>query len=423
MYHIDKITSITYTLGPNHIMLSENFMSHSYSSERYRQAKLITLIGAFLNAFLGVLKWVCGIWLQSHALIADGLHSLSDLLSDGMVLVASKFGSQHADERHPYGHQRFETAATLMLSLLLILAGLGIMSDAFFAILHHEIQKPKPLALAIALISMITNEVLYYYTHRVGEKINSLLIIANAWHHRSDSLASLVVLIGIFGSLVGITWLDAAAALFVGFMIINMGREYGWQSVRELVDTAVSEDKLNNISITIQNIDGVLKIHQLRSRTMGKDVYIDVHVIVSPTISVSEGHYIAQKVHQSLKQNYTEIKDVTVHIDPEDDEVENISNISNNINALDILPSRVQLEESWLYPWQKLFPDLLSWNVHYLENSITLDLYFNPTFNQWDKFNQYITESLQNIIYTTRIHFYCDPKKMLQIQGNTCTST
>lgn len=334
--------------------------------ERYNQAKVVTLIGALVNALLGLSKLVGGYFYHSHALIADGVHSFSDLITDSMVLFASKYGSQNADSSHPYGHRRIETAAIFLLALLLILAGSGIAWDGLYKLAQTNHGKPGWLALPIAIVSILANEGLYHYTRYVGQRIQSTLLIANAWHHRSDAASSIIVAMGLIGSYFGFTSLDAIAAILIGLMIIKMGIHYGWNSVKELVDTAVEPAVLTQITLIIQSVTGVEKIHQLRSRLMGGDVYIDVHILVSPYISVSEGHYIAQRVHDTLLMKLPKIKDVTVHVDPEDDQL---------ICPSCHLPSRSEIENSLLLGWQSACPSLQNWVLHYLEGKIYLDLF------------------------------------------------
>jgi cation diffusion facilitator family transporter len=321
-----------------------------HQHERYKTAKKVTVIGALFNTFLGFIKCTGGVFFHSHALFADGLHSFSDLLTDSMVVFASKYGSQHADETHPYGHQRIETAATFFLAMLLIVTGLGIAWDSLYDLIyHHQQHATTPGALLIALISILINESLFYYTRHMGLHIKSDLLIANAWHHRSDAASSLIVLSGIAGSLIGFTSLDAIAAILVGLLIIHMGLTYCWNSIKELIDTAVSSKTISQIKTVIKAIDGVKKIHQLRTRSMGRDIFIDVHVIVSPFISVSEGHYIAQIVHHELMNQVTDVKDVTVHIDPEDDEAATPSLY---------LPNRKTLESQLLNRLKAEYPTL-----------------------------------------------------------------
>jgi cation diffusion facilitator family transporter len=349
-------------------------MPTSSSKIRYQKAKQITLLGAVINALLGISKLLGGIGFHSSALLADGFHSLSDLFTDGMVLIASKYGSLEADDSHPYGHQRIETAATYVLALLLVLTGVAIAWDAIAHLRHHEHEHPAIWALPLAAVSVIANEALFWYTRHVGRTIQSQLIIANAWHHRSDAASSLIVLAGLLGSLAGFTSLDGVAALLVGFLIIKMGISYGWTSIKELVDTAVEPAILRDIEKIIQTTDGVIKVHQLRTRLMGSDIFIDVHVQVNPTISVSEGHFIAQHVHHRLMEELSNIKDVTVHIDPEDDEI-----TSPSIH----LPNRATLEKTLLNHWRDTFPEINACLLHYLDGKLTLDLIGD--FNTNDK--------------------------------------
>ncbi|MCH9756940.1 MAG: cation diffusion facilitator family transporter [Gammaproteobacteria bacterium] len=335
------------------------------SEIRYKKAKFATLLGAFINALLGISKLLGGIWFHSNALVADGFHSLSDLFTDGMVLIASKYGSQDADDAHPYGHQRIETAATYVLALLLILTGVAIAWDALTHLRHHEHEHPGIWALPLAGISIIANEALFWYTRHVGQTIQSKLIIANAWHHRSDAASSFIVFAGLLGSFAGFTSLDGVAALLVGLLIVKMGIDYGWKSIKELIDTGVESTLRAQIDNIIQDTNGVVKVHQLRTRLMGSDIFVDVHAQVDPMISVSEGHFIAQRVHFSLMKNIPGIKDVTVHIDPEDDEI-----TSPSLH----LPNRAMLEKELLNHWRDTFPEINTCLLHYLDGKLTLDL-------------------------------------------------
>jgi cation diffusion facilitator family transporter len=335
------------------------------TSNRYWQAKKVTLVGAITSAFLGVIKLLGGILFHSYALIADGVHSFSDLTTDIMVLFASKYGSQDADVSHPYGHQRIETAATLLLALLLILAGVGIAIDALIESIKTIPTTPNWLALPLALLSIAMNEGLFHYSLRIGQQINSSLIIANAWHHRSDAAASLIVALSLIGSMAGFHYLDTIAAIIIGFLVIKMGLKYGLNSVTELIDTAVTPETLAKIKQLIIATDGVKKIHQLRSRLMGGDILIDVHILVSPYISVSEGHFIAQQVNYMLINEFDRVKDVIVHVDPEND--------NNNCPAIPLANRRI-LEDTLLIPWQKKYPIIRYWILHYLNGKIHIDL-------------------------------------------------
>ncbi|KTD23783.1 cation efflux family protein [Legionella lansingensis] len=365
--------------------------------DRYSQAKKITIIGAVVTAILGVIKLFGGIIYHSHALVADGVHSFSDLITDLMVLFASKYGSQDADATHPYGHQRIETAATLILALLLILAGAGIAWDSLSEVIQATHDKPGWLALPVALLSIVANEMLFHYTYHVGQKIQSSLVITNAWHHRSDAASSIVVTLGLVGTILGFIYLDAIAAIIVGLMIIKMGMSYGWDSVKELIDTAVEPEVLKKIEDIIESVPGVEKIHQLRSRLMGGDILVDVHILVSPYISVSEGHYIAQHVHQALMNELKRVKDVIVHVDPEDDEL--------TCPSLH-LPNRVILQEELLSEWQQDFPGLVNWTIHYLDGKMTIDLIFTPKKELPPSFYQRIYQDLDSCDYPLEIRVF-----------------
>jgi cation diffusion facilitator family transporter len=359
-------------------------MSHN---KRYKKARDITIIGAICNLLLGLIKIVGGIWFKSHALFADGVHSFSDLFTDAMVLIASKYGSQEADARHPYGHQRIETAATLFLAMLLILAGSGIALDSINVLLYETIPTPQLSTIPIIALSVILNEILFHVTNKIGKEINSKLLIANAWHHRSDAASSLIVLFGVLGAIAGFKYLDPIAAIIIGALIIKMGINYGWDSVKELIDTAVSQQIITKIEDTINSIDGVQQIHQLRNRMMGKDIFVDAHILVSPQISVSEGHHIAQSVHNQLIDSIPQLKDVTIHVDPEDDELSSPSLF---------LPSRKTIDKNFVQQLKKDFPEINSWTVHYLNGKIILDLIIDKSFTNWDNLLNRLKEDIQN---------------------------
>lgn len=342
---------------------------------RYQQARKITLIGAVLNVILAAAKIFFGIAGKSQALVADGIHSLSDLLSDGLVLVASRYGSQDPDSDHPYGHERIETAATMLLAMLLVFVGVGIMYDAMHNLLFDKMVRPQLYVLWVAIASVVVKEVLYYYTKRVAERIGSNLVHANAWHHRSDAASSIVVVIGITGALMGYNYLDVIAAFIVGGMIVNGGWWLGWSSVRELVDTGVDEDKHHLIEQTIQAILGVKAIHQLRTRSMGNKILVDVHVLVDEKLSVSEGHHIALQVHYQLMEKMPAITDVTVHIDPEDDEM-NPPNLH--------LPDREVLLQRLNSCWCDCAgaDEIKRVNLHYLSGQVVVEVYLPLTLIQ-----------------------------------------
>jgi cation diffusion facilitator family transporter len=295
--------------------LAENMEIHSRAGQK------VTIVGALVNLLLSFVKIIGGYFGQSAALVADGIHSLSDLLSDVMVMFAIKHGSQPADEEHPYGHARIETVATVILGAILAMVAVGIAWDAVERVMHRDtLVVPKMIVILIAILSIISNEWLYQYTLRIARQVNSGLLEANAWHHRSDAISSIVVLVGVVGAVIGVLVLDAVAAIVVALMILKIAWDLISSSFKELVDTAVDEETLEEIRKVISNVDGVVNLHLLRTRQMGPSVLVDAHIQVNPRLSVSEGHQIADTVHAKLIKGVESVQDVTIHIDPEDDE-------------------------------------------------------------------------------------------------------
>jgi len=288
---------------------------------RYREIRKVTLIGSAIDLLLAIVKLVAGFFGQSQALIADGVHSLSDLATDFVVLYAARHSSRDADESHPYGHGRFETIATVALGVALILVAAGITWDAVERLFHpEELMQPGFLALTVAAVSVVAKEWIYRYTKRVADRLRSPMLAANAWHSRTDAISSIIVIVGVGGSMAGLSYMDAMAAAGVGLFIAKIGWDLAWHSVRELVDTGLEEEQLTEIRNIIQGVDGVRGLHSLRTRRLGADVLVDVHILVESHLSVSEGHHIGEVVRVRLLQDHEEVNDVLVHIDPEDDE-------------------------------------------------------------------------------------------------------
>ena len=292
------------------------------NNTRYRETMKVTLIGAVIDLLLGVFKILFGFLSQSQALIADGIHSLSDLATDGIVLYAAKHAHTEADEEHPYGHGRFETVATVALGIALLAVAVGVSIDATLRLFNPEkLLIPGMGALVVAAISIVSKEAIYHYTMHVARKYNSNMLRANAWHSRSDAISSVVVLIGVAGSMAGLWYLDAIAAIGVGLMIAKIGWDLAWHSIRELVDTGLDTERVEAIRKTILDVDGVVSLHVLRTRRMAGEALVDVHIQVAPHISVSEGHYVSETVRARVIKEIEEVADVMVHIDPENDEV------------------------------------------------------------------------------------------------------
>lgn len=272
-----------------------------------------------INLLLTVLQLAVGYFGRSQALIADGLHSLSDLLSDFLVLFANRQSSRHADARHPYGHARIETAATLLLGGALAALGVGLLIAAGMKLQNPaNLQPVHPATLWVALLTLLAKEGLYHYLMAVAKRVRSQMLAANAWHSRSDAASSLVVLVGIGGNLMGFVFLDLIAAAVVGMMIARMGIKLAMEALAELIDTGLDAQEVRAIRDTLRNTPGVCSLHELRTRRMADNALVDAHIVVDPRISVSEGHYIAEAARQAVLAHH-HVLDVMVHIDPEDD--------------------------------------------------------------------------------------------------------
>lgn len=336
--------------------------------DEYRVKRRVTLVCAGLNLLLAGLKLVLGTIGQSQALIADGIHSLSDLATDAMVLVVIRFAREDADEEHPYGHARFETVATVILGLLLLLVAIGIVVDAAERIANPErLSHPGFLALSGAAISIVANEWMYWYNVRAARQLGSDLMRANAWHHRSDAVSSIIVLIGIAGSMAGYPALDAVGAIGVSLLIARIGWGLGWEGVRELVDTGATPEQLEEIGSLIAGTEGVEAFHDLRTRRMGRKLLVEVHALVASRLTVSEGHMIGERIRAELLRRFEYISQVLVHIDPEDDE---------NRRKPALLPAREEiiqrLEGRWRESGIVLTADRIF--IHYLEGAIDVEI-------------------------------------------------
>lgn len=342
-------------------------MVEGYNADQVAKLKSrVTYVGALINIFLSVIKVGFGILGQSAALIADGIHSLSDLASDLLVIAAIKLGAREADHDHPYGHRRFETMATVALGSGLIIIAAGISWDVAQRLLEPEkLLIPDKSTLAIAAISILANEWLFHYTKRIGLETRSKLLMANAWHHRSDALSSVVVLFGIIAVYMGYAFADAIAAVIVALMVAKIGLELVTESIRELVDTSLPEDFVKEIRRTIKTTQGVKGIHLLRTRQMGEDAFVDAHIVVDPRITVSEGHVIGDEVRDRLIAEFDNIVDVLVHIDPEDDEFK---------DERFKLPSRYDVTECLKKHLAENFDSIEDFNIHYLDNQVELEI-------------------------------------------------
>jgi cation diffusion facilitator family transporter len=335
---------------------------------RYREIRRVTMVGMLVNAVLAFMKLLWGYLAHSQALIADGLHSLSDLSNDFLLLYAAKHATRDADEEHPYGHGRIETVFCVAQGLILGAFAIGIAIDAGQRLFEPErLLQPVPIALLIAALSVLGKEAMYQYTIRAARRLRSNMLRGNAWDHRSDAISSVIVMIGVGGTLAGLPYLDALAAVGVALMIIKISWSLIWQSTRELIDTALETDQVEKIRDRILQVHGVRRVHMLRTRKSGGDALVDVHIQVDPRLSVSEGHRISEQVRGDLIAGIADVADVTVHIDPEDDET---------VSPCDHLPLRDAVIASMRRHWQGLAAAeaIEDVTLHYLDGRIHVEV-------------------------------------------------
>ncbi|RZI84380.1 MAG: cation transporter [Rubrivivax sp.] len=285
-------------------------------AQRAQAASRSTWVSVVVNLILSTLQIAAGVWTRSQALIADGMHSLSDLVADGVVLFASHHSQKDADEDHPYGHQRFETAASLVLGALLLAVGLGMLWSAAL-----KLQAPGSVpavhgaALWVAGAALVAKESLFRYMLAVAKRVKSSLLVANAWHARSDAASSLVVGLGIIGNLAGYPILDPIAALIVGFMVARTGWGFGWDALHDLMDRAVDQEEVEAIRRTLIETPGVSNVHDVRTRKMGDMIVVDAHLEVDAQLTVEAGHDIAVAARQRVLQHHR-VLNLMTHVDP-----------------------------------------------------------------------------------------------------------
>jgi cation diffusion facilitator family transporter len=336
---------------------------------RYRDTFMVTIVGSILDFGLAVAKIAAGLAAHSQALIADGVHSLSDLATDFIVIFAAKHAHEEADEEHPYGHGRIETAATVILGIALIAVGVGIGWDAATRLFNpDELLQPTMLAVWIAAISVVSKEAIYHYTMHYAKKHRSEMLRANAWHSRTDAISSIVVLVGVAGTMAGLAYLDAIAAIIVAGMVAKIGWGLGYQALQELIDTGLEPEMVEEIREKVLEVKEVQSLHMLRTRRMGGHALADVHIQVNPRISVSEGHQIAETVRAVMIREFDELTDVMVHIDPEDDE-------EGPTTAH--LPLRSRFHDQLKEAWQgcSAADQIRKYNLHYLNGQIELEIF------------------------------------------------
>jgi cation diffusion facilitator family transporter len=285
-------------------------------AERAAAASRSTWVSVAVNLALTTAQITAGILSKSQGLIADGIHSLSDLVADFVVLFANHHSQKDADADHPYGHHRFETAASLALGALLLTVGVGMLWSAFLKLEQPEsVQKVHVAALWVAGGALVAKELLFRYMLAVAKRVKSSMLVANAWHARSDAASSLVVGIGIAGNLAGYPILDPVAAAIVGFMVAKMGWEFGWDALHDLMDRAIDDAEVAAIRSTLEGTPGIQGVHDIRTRKMGDMIVVDAHIEVDAALSVEAGHDIAVEARNRVMQRHR-VLNLMTHVDP-----------------------------------------------------------------------------------------------------------
>lgn len=294
--------------------------------EREKKIVTVTVWGAVVNLLLSLVKIVAGVLGNSAAMVADAIHSLSDLISDAVVLVMVKIASKGEDKDHDYGHGKFETMATLLVSVMLLVVAVGIMAKSIEKIMEVVnggiLEKPGMVALWAAAISIVAKEILYQWTARVGKKVNSPSMISNAWHHRSDALTSIGALVGIgFAILLGEKWtvLDPIIGCVISIFILVVAVKMALPALNELMDASLPESTENEIVEIIQKVKDVDDVHGIKTRKIGPNIIIDAHVVVDPDMSVKAAHDITVLIEDALRGTYGNGTIISIHVEPSAD--------------------------------------------------------------------------------------------------------
>lgn len=286
----------------------------------------VTILGSVINLILTAIKLVIGVVGQSSALFADGVHSLSDFISDVIVLCFVRLSSKKKDRNHGYGHGKFETLATLLVSVMLLIAAVKLMESGISSICQvlggETLPQPGWMAFVVAIVSILFKEMMYQITWRIGKKENSTVVMANAWHHRTDAFSSVASAIGIGGAiLLGEKWtlLDPLVGCFISVFIIIVAVKMALPALSELLEASLPEEVEEKITQLIENVEGVDNVHELKTRRNGSYVIIDVHVVVNPLMTVRSAHDITVKIEDVLRKNYGELTQTSIHVEPSED--------------------------------------------------------------------------------------------------------
>jgi len=286
--------------------------------EREKEGIKTSWITIFVNLFLCLFKIIAGFIGKSSAMIADGVHTLSDILATFVVILGLRISSKEEDEKHPYGHEKFEPVFAKIISIILIITGFFIGYEGIKKLLLGDITPPGKIALIAALISILVKEAMYWYTISVAKKIKSISLEADAWHHRSDAFSSIGTFLGIFLSRLGYRFFDPLAAIIVSFFIIKVGVDFYLKATKALVDESVDKEDIERIKDIVLKINGVKGIRDLKTRVFGHKIYVDLEIYVDDTLTVKQGHDIAERVHDALEKEMDTIKHCMVHVEPFD---------------------------------------------------------------------------------------------------------
>lgn len=292
-------------------------------SAREREIYRVTLIGSIVNCLLIVVKFIAGFAGRSSAMIADAVHSLSDFVTDVIVLVFVKISGKPQDSTHDYGHGKFETLATLIVGLILIVIGVFVLADGvnlvMISIRGVVLPKPSAIALIVAVLSIVLKEGIFRYTISKGRELESQVVIANAWHHRSDAFSSIGTLVGISGAMfLGERWriLDPIAAIIVSSFILKVGYDIMKPCVAELLECSLSDETEQEISRIILSVDGIDKFHKLRTRRIGNSIAIEVHILMDGNMNLFQAHEVANEVESRIKKKFGESTHIGIHMEP-----------------------------------------------------------------------------------------------------------
>jgi cation diffusion facilitator family transporter len=267
-----------------------------------------------------IIKIATGLLIRSSALIADGVHSLTDLATDLIILFGARLSSRPADDTHPYGHRKFDTIASQMIAFILIAVGFGFVFSGGTAISRKEVNYPGFFMLAVAAISVLSKEIIFHITRKISRATHSAALYANAWHHRSDSFSSLAVLIGGIASLLGWGYADHMAAIIVGIMIMGVAGKIFYDNLIELTEHAADKKSIQTIERILSQSEDISGWHALRTRSLGGELFLDFHVIVEPELTVRESHKIIDQIEERIQSELSKPANILIHIDPEKSE-------------------------------------------------------------------------------------------------------